>query len=103
MSLSPADVDHYGDELYSALVDRRTIPTIRDRAPGIDETDAYRIQTRMVQRRLAAGETIVGKKVGATSQAVRVIQELDGPNIGQLVSGMVYRNGGTINLGSLIQ
>ena len=43
MSLSPSDVDHYGDELYSALLDRRTVPNLRDRAPGIDETDAYMI------------------------------------------------------------
>src|SRR3954467_334630 len=103
MSLSPADVDHYGDELYSALVDRRTIPNLRDRVPGIDETDAYRIQTRMVQRRLDAGETVVGKKVGATSQAVRVMLGLDEPDFGQLLSGMVYRNGDTIKLDSLIQ
>ena len=103
MSLSPADVDHYGDELYSALVDRRTIPNLRDRAPGIDETDAYRIQTRMVQRRLDAGETVVGKKVGATSKAVQVMLGLDQPDFGQLLSGMVYRNGDTIKLDSLIQ
>ena len=31
MSLSPADTDRYGDELYSALVDRRTVPNLRDR------------------------------------------------------------------------
>jgi len=103
MSLSPADVDNYGDELYSALVDRRMIPNLRDRAPGIDETDAYRIQTRMVQRRLDAGETVVGKKVGATSKAVQVMLGLDQPDFGQLLSGMVYRNGDTIKLDSLIQ
>ena len=45
MSLSPADVNLYGDELYSALVDLRTVPNLRDRAHGIDITDAYRIQS----------------------------------------------------------
>jgi len=103
MSLSPSDVDHYGDELYSALLDRRTVPNLRDRAPGIDETDAYLIQTRMVQRRLDAGETVVGKKVGATSKAVQTMLGLDQPDFGQLLSGMVYRNGDTIKLDSLIQ
>ena len=103
MSLSPSDVDHYGDELYSALLDRRTVPNLRDRAPGIDETDAYMIQTRMVQRRLDAGETVVGKKVGATSKAVQTMLGLDQPDFGQLLSGMVYRNGDTIKLDSLIQ
>ena len=103
MSLSPADVNRYGDELYSALVDLRTVPNLRDRAHGIDVTDAYRIQSRMVQRRIDAGETIVGKKVGATSAAVMALLGLDEPDFGQLLSGMVYSDGDTIKLDSLIQ
>ena len=103
MSLSPSDIDLYGDELYSALVDLRTVPNLRDRVPGIDITDAYGIQTRMVQRRLDAGETIVGKKVGATSAAVMTMLGLDQPDFGQLLSGMVYGDGDTIKLDSLIQ
>ena len=103
MSLDPADVNRYGDELYSALVDRRTIPNLRDRAHGIDVTDAYRIQSRMVQRRIDAGETIVGKKVGATSAAVMTLLGLDEPDFGQLLSGMVYSDGDIIKLDSLIQ
>jgi 2-oxopent-4-enoate/cis-2-oxohex-4-enoate hydratase len=103
MSLDPADVNRYGDELYSALVDRRTIPNLRDRAHGIDITDAYRIQSRMVQRRIDGGETIVGKKVGATSMAVMTLLGLDEPDFGQLLSGMVYSDGDIITLDSLIQ
>jgi 2-oxopent-4-enoate/cis-2-oxohex-4-enoate hydratase len=103
MSLSPSDVNHYGDELYSALVDLRTVPNLRDRVAGIDITDAYRIQSRMVQRRIDAGETIVGKKVGATSAAVMKMLGLDEPDFGQLLTRDVYRNGDTIKLDSLIQ
>jgi 2-oxopent-4-enoate/cis-2-oxohex-4-enoate hydratase len=103
MSLSPSDINLYGDELYSALVDLRTVPNLRDRVPGIDITDAYRIQSRMVQRQLDAGETIVGRKVGATSAAVRTMLGLDEPDFGQLLSNMVYRDGDTIKLDSLIQ
>ena len=103
MSLDPADVNLYGDELYSALVDRRTVPNLRDRASGIDITDAYRIQSRMVQRRIDAGERIVGKKVGATSAAVMTLLGLDEPDFGQLLSGMVYSDGDIIKLDSLIQ
>jgi 2-oxopent-4-enoate/cis-2-oxohex-4-enoate hydratase len=32
--------------------------------------DAYQIQLRMIQRRVDAGETIVGKKIGVTSKVV---------------------------------
>jgi 2-oxopent-4-enoate/cis-2-oxohex-4-enoate hydratase len=103
MSLSPSDVNLYGDELHSAFVDLRTVPNLRDRVAGIDITDAYRIQSRMVQRRIDAGEAIVGKKVGATSAAVMNMLGLDEPDFGQLLTGDVYRNGDTIKLDSLIQ
>jgi 2-oxopent-4-enoate/cis-2-oxohex-4-enoate hydratase len=103
MSLSASDINRHGDELYSALVDLRTVPNLRDRAPGIDIADAYRIQSRMVQRRIEAGESIVGKKVGATSAAVMTMLGLDEPDFGQLLSGMVYGDGDTIKLDSLIQ
>ena len=103
MSISQSDVNHYGDELYSALVDLRTVPNLRDRVPGIDISDAYAIQSRMVQRQIDAGETIVGKKVGATSAAVMTMLGLDQPDFGQLLSGMVYNDGDTIKLDSLIQ
>jgi 2-oxopent-4-enoate/cis-2-oxohex-4-enoate hydratase len=103
MSLSPSDVNLYGDELYSALVDLRTVPNLRDRVPGIDIADAYAIQSRMVQRQLDAGQTIVGKKVGATSAAVMTMLGLDQPDFGQLLSDMVYNDGDTIKLDSLIQ
>lgn len=103
MSLSPSDTNRYGDELYAALIERRTVPNLRDRVPGIEVADAYGIQSRMVQRRLDAGETVVGKKVGATSVAVMNLLGLDEPDFGQLLSGMVYRNGDTIPLDTLIQ
>jgi 2-oxopent-4-enoate/cis-2-oxohex-4-enoate hydratase len=103
MSLSPADVDRYGDELYSAFVEMRTVPNLRDRAPGIDLTDAYGIQSRMVQRRTDAGETVVGKKVGVTSAAVMNMLGVYEPDFGQLLSGMVHNHGDTIRLDSLIQ
>jgi 2-oxopent-4-enoate/cis-2-oxohex-4-enoate hydratase len=103
MTLSASDINFYGDELYAALLERRTVPNLRDRVPGIAVQDAYRIQSRMVQRRVEAGETIVGKKVGATSVAVQQLLDLPEPDFGQLMSGMLYRDGETILLDSLIQ
>lgn len=103
MGLSATDINFYGDELYQALLERRTVPNLRDRAPSMELADAYRIQSRMVERRVNAGETIVGKKVGATSVAVQNMLGLYEPDFGQLMSGMMYRNGDTIRLDSLIQ
>ena len=96
-------IQAYGDELYQALVERRTVAPLLEREPDITLDDAYRIQLRMVQRRLDAGESIVGKKIGVTSKPVQDFLGVYQPDFGQLTSGMVYREGETIDLGRLIQ
>jgi 2-oxopent-4-enoate/cis-2-oxohex-4-enoate hydratase len=100
--LDTKTIDYHGDELYDALVNGTTVAPLRDRVHGITIADSYRIQSRMVQRRLDAGEHIVGKKIGVTSMAVQQMLGVYEPDFGQLLSGMVYRNGDTIRLDSLI-
>ncbi len=101
--MSAIDTNYYGDELYDALINNVTVAPLRDRVAGITVADAYQIQSRMVQRRLDAGETIVGKKIGVTSAPVQQMLGVYEPDFGQLLSGMVYINGDTIKLSSLIQ
>jgi 2-oxopent-4-enoate/cis-2-oxohex-4-enoate hydratase len=103
MTLTAPDINRYGDELYDALVGNFTVPNLRDRVPGITVVDSYAIQSRLVQRRVDAGETVVGKKIGVTSAPVQQMLGVFEPDFGQLLSGMVYRNGDTISLDSLIQ
>jgi 2-oxopent-4-enoate/cis-2-oxohex-4-enoate hydratase len=59
-----------GDELHAALCGRQAIEPLSARHPEITIADAYAIQQRMLARRLQAGERVVGKKIGVTSQAV---------------------------------
>ena len=96
-------IEQYGDELYEAFVARRAVPPLLSREPDITIEDAYRIQQRFVARRLAAGETVVGKKIGATSKPVQDFLGVYQPDFGILTSGMVYQEGDTIDLGALIQ
>ncbi|MBA5635572.1 2-oxopent-4-enoate hydratase [Duganella sp. LX20W] len=96
-------ITQYGDELYQAYVDRKTVPPLTARTPEITLEDAYRIQSRMVARRLQAGETIVGKKIGVTSKAVQDFLGVFQPDFGQLTSGMIYQEGDSIDLNGLIQ
>lgn len=95
-------IQRYGDELYEALVSRRPVPPLTEREPGITLDDAYRIQLRMIQRRLDAGETVVGKKIGVTSQVVMDMLKVDQPDFGQLLSGMVVNEGEAIRVDSMI-
>jgi 2-oxopent-4-enoate/cis-2-oxohex-4-enoate hydratase len=57
-------------------------PADRARA-DITIEDAYHIQQRMIARRLEAGETIVGKKIGVTSKVVMNMLGVGQPDFGR--------------------
>ena len=92
-----------GDELYDAWRERRVLAPLRERFAGIRVEDAYAIQLRMIERRVAAGETIIGKKIGVTSKPVQDMLGVYEPDFGQLTSGMVCQEADGINLNTLIQ
>lgn len=96
-------IDQYGDELYQAFLQRKTIAPFTEREPGISLEDAYKIQLRFIQRRVEAGEKIVGKKIGVTSKPVQDFLGVFQPDFGQLTSKMVYQEGDVIDLSGLIQ
>lgn len=95
-------IQQYGDELYQALLDRKAVDPLTDREPSITIEDAYQIQLRMIQRRLDAGETIVGKKIGVTSKVVMDMLKVNQPDFGQMTSGMVFNEGEAIRTDSMI-
>ena len=100
--MDKAKIQHYGDELYTALLERKAVDPLTDREPSITIEDAYQIQLRMIQRRLDAGETIVGKKIGVTSKVVMDMLKVNQPDFGQMTSGMVFNEGDAIRPDSMI-
>lgn len=101
--MDPTRIQHYGDELYTALRARRTVPPLTDREADITIADAYHISRHMVERRLADGETIVGKKTGVTGLAVQRMLGVYQPDFGYLTDRMQYENGAELPLHELIQ
>ena len=91
--MTPETIQSYGDELYDALTQRHTLSPLTERCPDITIEDAYRISLRMVERRLAAGEVLVGKKIGVSSKAVQDMLNVHQPDFGFLTNGMVYDHG----------
>ncbi len=96
-------IKQYGDELYEAFVKFSPVRPLLEREPDITIEDAYKIQEHFVARRVAAGERIIGKKIGATSKPVQDFLGVYQPDFGMLTSGMVYQEGDTIDLGTMIQ
>lgn len=96
-------ITQYGDALYQALVERKTIEPLTNREADITIEDAYHIQQRMIARRVEKGERIVGKKIGVTSQAVMTMLGVGQPDFGYMLDGMIYGDGAAIDAGTLIQ
>ena len=90
--MDKTQIERYGDELYQALVAREAVAPLTDREPDMTIEDAYRIQLRMIQRRLDLGETVIGKKIGVTSKVVMDMLKVNQPDFGHLLSGMVFRS-----------
>jgi 2-oxopent-4-enoate/cis-2-oxohex-4-enoate hydratase len=100
--MNDQQIQHYGDELYAALTTRMPVAPLTEREPEITIDDAYKIQLRFLQRRLDAGETVVGKKIGVTSKVVMDMLGVNQPDFGQLLSGMVVQEGEPIRMDSMI-
>ena len=103
MMLSERDIQRYGEELLNAMHARAVVPPLTQRATGISIEDAYRISLHFLKRRQeASGETVVGKKIGVTSQAVQSMLGVYEPDFGFLTDAMQFREG-EVPIGHLIQ
>ena len=100
--MDKSKIEKYGDELYEALVNRKAVAPLTDREADITIEDAYQIQQRMIQRRLDAGETIIGKKIGVTSKVVMDMLKVNQPDFGMMTSGMVFNEGEAIDTSTMI-
>ncbi len=101
--MEQSQITQLGDELYDALVNCKTITPLTSRGIDISIEDAYHIQQHMLSRRLAKGERVIGKKIGVTSKAVMNMLGVHQPDFGYLTDGMVYNEGESIEMSTLIQ
>jgi len=100
--MDPPKVEQYADALLAAERDRVPIPPLTDTWPAMSLLEAYAIQERIVAARLAAGETIVGWKVGLTSKAMQDQLGVDQPDYAPILSGWFPLEGEPIPFDALI-
>jgi 2-oxopent-4-enoate/cis-2-oxohex-4-enoate hydratase len=102
--MNDESIARYGDELFAALRGRRTVEPLTARAPGITIDDAYAISRRLLERRIAEGERVIGKKIGVTSLPVQRALDVHQPDFGFLTDRMVCDDGGEVPISrALIQ
>lgn len=91
-------IETLGDELFTALRARRTLAPLTERHPAITIEDAYHISLRMLERREAEGERVIGKKIGVTSKAVQDMLGVFQPDFGFLTDRMACADGASVSL-----
>ncbi|MCR5976924.1 2-keto-4-pentenoate hydratase [Gordonia jinghuaiqii] len=86
--------------LGQALATRVPCAPIRDLIAPDDIASAYRIQTLFNEGRSAR---VVGRKIGATSEAVQTQLGVDQPDFGVLFEDMAFGDGETVPISGLLQ
>ncbi|TQS88948.1 hypothetical protein EU811_20615 [Arthrobacter sp. TS-15] len=102
MAVSEPDLDKISASLGDAERTGEPTDPVRLAGPALTLDDAYAIQGRTRARRLAAGERIVGHKIGLTSEAMQKQLGVDQPDFGFLTDAMVVADGGSVDPSKLI-
>ncbi|HEX6347385.1 2-keto-4-pentenoate hydratase [Umezawaea sp.] len=89
--------------LASARAGRRPCPPIRDLLPVGDVDAAYRVQSTWLSERIAAGSSVVGRKIGLTNPVVREQLGVDQPDFGFLLDDMVCPEGLPVDITRTLQ
>jgi 2-keto-4-pentenoate hydratase len=99
------------EDAISAAVERLAVAqetrvpcaAVRDLIGTDDLAAAYAVQQGLVQKRLADGAVVVGRKIGATSKAVQDQLGVDQPDFGYLLDVMDVSHDSPISMATLLQ
>lgn len=83
-TVRPIDIEGIATRLDRAWERRESIPPLSESEGLTSPTDAYAIQSRWAEMRLARGERVLGRKIGLTSIAMQQQIGVDEPDYGQL-------------------
>ena len=103
MNLSPEDHAAAAEDLLTAEASGQQIGLLSLRFPQIDMDDCYAIQSRLAEAKRAAGQEVIGWKIGLTSKAMQQALGIDIPDSGVLFDDMLFQTGATVPVGRFIQ
>src|SRR5467141_529120 len=98
--LSDSDRRKAADLLLAAQKERNQAVQLSTTWPDITFEDAYAISTEVAKRRMAAGEKLIGHKVGLTSKAMQASSQIDEPDYGYLFKSMMVADGAKVPHGN---
>jgi 2-keto-4-pentenoate hydratase len=89
--------------LREAVASGTPVAPVRDLIGRDDVGSAYAVQSILTEARVAAGATVVGRKIGLTSEAVQQQLGVDQPDFGVLFDDMAFASGDTVSFASILQ
>lgn len=96
MTLPAETITALAAELAEAERTRGVMPRITARHPEATVEDAYAIQGVWRDSQIAAGRTLVGRKIGLTSKAMQQATGITEPDYGVMFDDTVYASGSEI-------
>jgi 2-oxo-hept-3-ene-1,7-dioate hydratase len=101
--MDPEQIEAAAARLDQAERTRVQIGLLSLEHPEMDMAAAYAVQAAWVAKKLAAGRTILGRKIGLTSKAMQAALGIDTPDSGILFDDMLFADGATIPPDRFIQ
>ncbi len=102
MELTPEQVEALARELLDAELTGTVVAPLVERHPGMCVPEAYAVQRRGRELRVARGARLVGRKIGLTSLAMQQLLGVDEPDFGYLTDAMVHPDGAAIDAAGLV-
>ncbi|MCI0669586.1 MAG: fumarylacetoacetate hydrolase family protein [Myxococcaceae bacterium] len=96
--LADSVIQQLAQHLHDSRLARRETTRLTEAHPDLDLDAAYRVMRAGIALRTAAGETVVGYKMGLTSKAKREQMNLASPVYGVLTDRMRVPDGGTFRV-----
>ncbi len=91
------------DWLDARLAQPEPVPEVLEHHPGLTVATAYDIQQALMQRRVTAGDRIVGYKAALTSAAMQAREGIDTPVLGTLLASRCHEPDRPVSLRGYLQ
>ncbi|MEB3101573.1 fumarylacetoacetate hydrolase family protein [Paenibacillaceae bacterium T2] len=96
-------IERLSDHLGEAETKGAGVAPLTEVVADLTVEAAYQVQLETIRRKVAAGQRVIGKKIGLTSLAMQNLLGVNEPDYGHLLDGMVVENGGEISFSRVLQ
>ncbi|KRB82195.1 2-oxo-hepta-3-ene-1,7-dioate hydratase [Sphingomonas sp. Root710] len=103
MPFDQALIDDLAGRLDRAEQTREQIPQFSRAHAGMTIDDAYAVQHAWIEKKIAAGQKVIGHKIGLTSRAMQRAVNITEPDYGVLLAPMQFHDGQTIPFDRFIE